>query len=150
MQLADRVSVNLEAPNNNRLSILAPHKQFTEELLQPLKWIEEIRRTQPGNKGWNGRWPSSVTQFVAGGAGESDLELLTTTDYLYRQLGLRRTYFSPFSPSRTRLWKINCQHLSFENTGFTRHPFCFAIMGLSWRNYLSKWMADSLFKLTQN
>jgi predicted DNA-binding helix-hairpin-helix protein len=98
MQLADRVSINLEAPNDNRLAKLAPHKQFTEELLQPLKWVEEIRRTQPANEGWNGRWPSSVTQFVAGGAGESDLELLTTTDYLYRQLGLRRAYFSPFNP----------------------------------------------------
>jgi predicted DNA-binding helix-hairpin-helix protein len=98
MQLADRVSINLEAPNNNRLAKLAPHKQFTEELLQPLKWVEEIRRTQPGYKGWNGHWPSSVTQFVAGGAGESDLELLTTTDYLYRQLRLRRAYFSPFNP----------------------------------------------------
>jgi predicted DNA-binding helix-hairpin-helix protein len=98
MQLADRVSVNLEAPNNNRLAKLAPHKQFTEELLQPLKWVEEIRRTQPGYKGWKGRWPSSVTQFVAGGSGESDLELLTTTDYLYHHLGLRRAYFSPFNP----------------------------------------------------
>jgi predicted DNA-binding helix-hairpin-helix protein len=98
MQLADRVSINLEAPNNNRLARLAPHKQFTEELLQPLKWVDEIRRTQPGYKGWNGQWPSSVTQFVAGGAGESDLELLTTTDYLYRQLHLRRAYFSPFNP----------------------------------------------------
>ena len=98
MQLADRVSVNLEAPNDSRLVKLAPHKQFTEELLQPLKWINEIRRSQPSNKGWNGHWPSSVTQFVAGGAGESDLELLSTTDYLYRQLGLRRAYFSPFNP----------------------------------------------------
>jgi predicted DNA-binding helix-hairpin-helix protein len=98
MQLADRVSINLEAPNDHRLTSLAPHKQFTEELLRPLKWVEEIRRTQPAYRGWNGRWPSSVTQFVAGGAGESDLELLTTTDYLYRQLGLRRAYFSPFSP----------------------------------------------------
>jgi predicted DNA-binding helix-hairpin-helix protein len=98
MQLADRVSINLEAPNDNRLAILAPHKQFTEELLQPLKWIDEIRRNQPAYKGWNGRWPSSVTQFVVGGSGESDLELLTTTDYLYRHLGLRRTYYSPFSP----------------------------------------------------
>ena len=98
MQLADRVSINLEAPNDNRLAMLAPHKQFTEELLQPLKWVEEIRRTQPGYKGWNGRWPSSVTQFVAGGAGESDLELLTTTDYLYHHLNLRRAYYSPFNP----------------------------------------------------
>ena len=98
MQLADRVSINLEAPNDNRLAKLAPHKQFVEELLQPLKWMDEIRRTQPAWRGWKGRWPSSVTQFVAGGAGESDLELLTTTDYLYRRLGLRRAYFSPFSP----------------------------------------------------
>lgn len=98
MQLADRVSINLEAPNDIRLAKLAPHKQFTNELLQPLKWVEEIRQAKPGNQGWNGHWPSSVTQFVAGGAGESDLELLTITDYLYRQLGLRRAYFSPFSP----------------------------------------------------
>jgi predicted DNA-binding helix-hairpin-helix protein len=98
MQLADRVSVNLEAPNDSRLVKLAPQKQFTKELLQPLKWINEIRRSQPSYKGWNGHWPSSVTQFVAGGAGESDLELLSTTDYLYRQLGLRLAYFSPFNP----------------------------------------------------
>lgn len=98
MQLADRVSVNLEAPNSSRLACLAPHKQFMQELLEPLKWINDIRKNQPSGKGWNGRWPSSVTQFVAGGSGESDLELLTATDYLYRQLGLKRTYFSPFRP----------------------------------------------------
>jgi len=98
MHLADRVSVNLEAPNTARLAKLAPHKEFIEELLQPLKWVDEIRRTQPGHRGWNGHWPSSVTQFVAGGACESDLELLTATDYLYRHLGLRRAYFSSFNP----------------------------------------------------
>ena len=98
MQLADRVSINLEAPNDYRLAKLAPHKEFTEELLMPLKWVEEIRRTQPGHKGWKGHWPSSVTQFVVGGVGESDLELLTATDYLYHHLMLRRTYFSPFDP----------------------------------------------------
>jgi predicted DNA-binding helix-hairpin-helix protein len=98
MQLANRVSINLEAPNDARLPALAPHKQFTEELLKPLRWVEEIRHTQPAYKGWNGRWPSSVTQFVAGGAGESDLELLTTTEYLYHQLHLRRAYYSAFNP----------------------------------------------------
>jgi predicted DNA-binding helix-hairpin-helix protein len=98
MQLADRVSVNLEAPNTERLARLAPNKQFTNELLQPLKWIDEIRRTQPAYRGWQGRWPSSVTQFVAGGSGESDLELLSATQYLYRQLGLKRTYYSRFNP----------------------------------------------------
>lgn len=100
MQLADRVSVNLEAPNTDRLARLAPHKQFLDELLQPLKWVEEIRRTVPSYKGWNGRWPSSVTQFVAGGADESDLELLTTTEWLHKNVRLQRAYFSAFSPIR--------------------------------------------------
>ncbi|HEY2981733.1 MAG TPA: hypothetical protein VGJ22_11165 [Anaerolineales bacterium] len=98
MQLADRVSVNLEAPNTERLSRLAPHKQFLDELLQPLKWVEEIRRSQPASRGWNGRWPSSVTQFVAGGADESDLELLSTTTWLMKNVGLKRAYFSAFHP----------------------------------------------------
>src|SRR5512136_2863121 len=39
MQLADRVSINLEAPNTERLAKLAPHKIFLEELLEPLKWV---------------------------------------------------------------------------------------------------------------
>lgn len=98
MQLADRVSVNLEAPNTQRLQRLAPRKQFVEELLQPLRWVEEIRRSQSPHHTWNGRWPSSVTQFVVGAVGESDLELLTTAAYLYNQLHLRHTYFSGFSP----------------------------------------------------
>ena len=65
-----------------------------------MKWVEEIRQTQPAHKGWNGRWPSSVTQFVAGGSDESDLELLTTTDWLMKNVRLRRAYFSAFSPVR--------------------------------------------------
>jgi predicted DNA-binding helix-hairpin-helix protein len=100
MQLADRVSVNLEAPNTERLERLAPHKVFLDELLQPLKWVEEIRRSQPTYKFWNGRYPSTVTQFVAGGADESDLELLTTTAWLTKNVRLKRAYFSAFHPIR--------------------------------------------------
>jgi predicted DNA-binding helix-hairpin-helix protein len=98
MQLADRVSINLEAPTTARLARLAPQKVFLEELLTPLRWVEQIRRTQSPQTGWNGRWPSSTTQFVAGGSGESDLELLRTSEYLHRKLGLARVYFSGFSP----------------------------------------------------
>jgi predicted DNA-binding helix-hairpin-helix protein len=100
MQLADRVSINLEAPNRDRLAKLAPNKNFFDELFQPLRWVEEIRRSQPAHKGWNGRWPSTVTQFVAGGSDESDLELLTTTDWLMKHVRLKRAYFSAFSPVR--------------------------------------------------
>lgn len=92
MQYADRVSVNLEAPNARRLADLAPHKQFAEELLQRLRWIHELRQTLPARK------PSVVTQFVVGAVGESDVEILMTSAYLYKDLGLARTYFSGFSP----------------------------------------------------
>ena len=98
MQLADRVSINLEAPNTERLALLAPRKQFLDELIQPLRWVQEIRNTQPRQKGWNGHWPSSTTQFVVGAVGENDLELLSTTAYLYDVLKLKRAYYSPFSP----------------------------------------------------
>ncbi|MBN1483474.1 MAG: radical SAM protein [Chloroflexia bacterium] len=92
MRLADRVSINLEAPNEARLAQLSPHKVFMDELVQRLRWIEQIRQSMPG------RWPSTTTQFVVGPAGESDRELLHTTEYLYHKLGLVRAYFSSFSP----------------------------------------------------
>jgi predicted DNA-binding helix-hairpin-helix protein len=98
MRLADRVSINLEAPNTERLQQLAPHKVFFEELLQPLQWAEDIRRTLPARQTQRGRWPSLVTQFVVGGAGESDREILTTTSYVTQQLRLQRVYFSAFNP----------------------------------------------------
>ncbi len=100
MQLADRISVNLEAPNEKRLHALAPHKIFFDELLQRLQWADEIRRAQSPHKGWHGKWPSLVTQFVVGAAGESDLEILSTTAYLTKQLRLARAYFSAFNPVR--------------------------------------------------
>jgi predicted DNA-binding helix-hairpin-helix protein len=98
MQLADRVSINLEAPTIATLQKLAPGKQFVEELVQPLKWIHQIRQAQPPYKGWDHHWPSSVTQFVTSAVGETDVELLSTTEYLYNQLKLKRTYYSNFNP----------------------------------------------------
>lgn len=98
MQLADRLSVNLEAPNDRRLQQLAPRKQFVAELLQPLQWVEQIRQSQPAHLGWNGRWPSTTTQFVVGGTDETDLELLSTAEYLHKKLQLSRVYYSRFSP----------------------------------------------------
>lgn len=98
LQLADRVSINLEAPNTERLSHLAPQKVFIEELLSPLRWVEDIRQKQLPLHAWNGRWPSTTTQFVAGGAGENDLELLQTTFFLHKKLHLSRVYYSGFQP----------------------------------------------------
>jgi predicted DNA-binding helix-hairpin-helix protein len=98
MQLADRVSVNLEGPNTHRLALLAPQKIFFDELLEPLKWVEDIRRNLSSHRTWQGRWPSSTTQFVVGAVGESDLELLQTLENLQKNVRLARGYFSGFSP----------------------------------------------------
>jgi len=94
VRLADRVSVNLEAPNPDRLALLAPRKDFGQGLMEPLRRAAEaIARGQ-------GRWTKLglTTQFVVGAAGESDRELLTTAQRLYDELHLARAYFSAFRP----------------------------------------------------
>lgn len=93
MQLADRVSVNLEAPTSERLAALAPKKIFIEELLRMLQWAEQIRRDHQNEK-----LASSVTQFVVGAVGDTDLELLSMSDKLYSQANLARVYYSAFGP----------------------------------------------------
>lgn len=91
MQLADRVSVNLEGPTESRLKALAPKKDYWTELIQRLTWISELRKSH------NLR-ASAVTQFVVGAVGDTDLELLSLSDKLFNQLDLKRTYFSAFRP----------------------------------------------------
>lgn len=98
MMLADRISINLEAPNSQSLLSIAPEKKYLDELLQPLIWSNEIRKKRYQIKSWRSSWASTATQFVVGGADESDFELLTTTDKLVKELGLSRTYYSAFSP----------------------------------------------------
>jgi putative DNA modification/repair radical SAM protein len=94
VQLAHRVSVNLEAPNAERLAVIAPHKGFVHELTQPMQVAKRLIEAS------GGRWAPAgqTTQFVVGAAGEPDREILSTTAGLYRELGLRRAYFSAFQP----------------------------------------------------
>jgi predicted DNA-binding helix-hairpin-helix protein len=93
MQLADRVSVNLEGPTQERLSALAPKKDFQRELLHMLQLAEGIRSTHPYEK-----LARTVTQFVVGAVGDTDQELLSLSNRLYRHYGLTRAYYSGFSP----------------------------------------------------
>jgi len=98
MLLADRLSINLEAPHAKALSFLAPQKDLHTDLLAPLQWIHQIRQQITPEKAWKGSWPSSTTQFVVGAAGETDLDLLTTTEKLTQSTGITRVYFSSFNP----------------------------------------------------
>jgi predicted DNA-binding helix-hairpin-helix protein len=93
-RLADRLSINLEGANENRLARLAPKKDFWQELLPPLYWLPQ---NQHKFEPWVKR-PSLTTQFVVGPAGEADRELLTTANDLYQQANLARAYYSAFKP----------------------------------------------------
>lgn len=90
VQLANRVSLNLEAPTQKRLSQIS-HKDIKDDIYQRMKWIDKI--ISAGNIRC-----SQSTQFVVGASDESDYEILKTTDWLYSHLKLARTYFSAFQP----------------------------------------------------
>lgn len=93
LQLADRVSVNLEAPNSERLAKLSSTKQFTEELLAPLRAAQAVMREHP-----EFARTTMTTQLVVGAADETDREILITSAQLYRELQLGRIYYSAFRP----------------------------------------------------
>ncbi|MEW6686106.1 MAG: putative DNA modification/repair radical SAM protein [Candidatus Edwardsbacteria bacterium] len=91
-ELADRISVNLEAPNKDRLQKITSKKDFDKDILQQMKWIKSLREKETYVR------LGQTTQFVVGAADESDKEILITTDKLYREINLTRTYFSAFQP----------------------------------------------------
>jgi len=97
MQLADRVSINLEGPTQERLNALAPKKDFTGDLLQRLQWTQQIRQEHEERTGRRLR-SSTTTQFVVGAVGDTDLELLALSHRLYQQVGIKRAYYSAFEP----------------------------------------------------
>jgi predicted DNA-binding helix-hairpin-helix protein len=86
--------VNLEAPSPDRLAAIAPRKDFYEELARPMRIAKKLIDDSGGRLAPAGQ----TTQFVVGASGESDLELLSTTSRLYRELDVRRAYFSAFQP----------------------------------------------------
>jgi predicted DNA-binding helix-hairpin-helix protein len=94
LQLAQRVSVNLEAPNAHRLDCIAPQKNFYEELARPMHVAKRLIDASDGRLTPAGQ----TTQFVVGAAGEPDQEILSTTARLYQEMDLRRAYFSAFRP----------------------------------------------------
>ncbi len=100
MRLASRVSVNLEGANQKRLEILAPKKLFESELMQPLRSAAAIRKDWLSDHPPGVQVPSIATQLVVGPAGETDLELLQLSQYLFKQLSLARVYYSAFTPVR--------------------------------------------------
>jgi len=90
-RLADRLSINLEAPNQKALSRLTSDKNFHRDLLDGLKKIASFHGRHPLKGG-------VTTQLVVGAADELDREILSLSQKLYRSHNLRRVYYSAFTP----------------------------------------------------
>jgi predicted DNA-binding helix-hairpin-helix protein len=83
--------VNLEAPTPASLATIAPDKDFKHDLLLRMKWVADAVRDRVGAV-------SHTTQFVVGASQESDLDILKTVDWIYRELAVFRAYFSAYQP----------------------------------------------------
>lgn len=97
---ADRMSVNLEFPTAESLRRLAPHKS-RKTILGPMRHIQQKTRENEYElalqKGGVRFVPAGQsTQMIVGAAGESDYQILTTAEALYRQFAMKRVFFSAF------------------------------------------------------
>ncbi|RLI37379.1 radical SAM protein [Candidatus Bathyarchaeota archaeon] len=104
VELADRVGINMEAPNRDIFSEICPSKGgFEEAITKRLEWIvdevrraERLRRDSPVKFGF-GR-AGIDTQMIVGAVEDDDMEYLKASWWLYKRLGLRRVYYSGFEP----------------------------------------------------
>jgi predicted DNA-binding helix-hairpin-helix protein len=91
VEIADRVSINLESPTKNGFSELTSTKDYQADILRRMKLIQAAKRRQgiPGG---------ITTQMVVGAAEETDLNYINCMEKLYDEYGIYRTYFSAFDP----------------------------------------------------
>jgi len=86
---ADRVSINIELPSRQSLALLAPDKP-REAVITPMRQVSGlIVESKAARKS---------TQLIVGATPESDREIITLTEGLYRRLELKRVYYSAFVP----------------------------------------------------
>lgn len=101
-ELADRLGVNLEAPNREIFDELCPDKGgFREAILKRLEWtVDEAQRARRETSETKfGFAKAGVdTQMVVGAVHDNDWNYLQTTEWLYKRLRLRRVYYSGFEP----------------------------------------------------
>lgn len=90
VELANRVSLNMEAPSAIHLARLSHTKNFATEIMGGMSRIHRHILHQSG--------VSHSTQFIVGAAQESDHDILDSTVRLYSDYGLKRAYFSAFQP----------------------------------------------------
>ena len=100
---ADRLSINVELPTDTALTNLAPEKDATgiRRAMGRMRLQIDGAREKPAHGG--ARPPrfapaGQSTQMIVGADASSDATILGTSTRLYSSYGLRRVYYSAFSP----------------------------------------------------
>ena len=99
---ADRLSVNVEMPTEQSLHLLAPDKN-RNDMLQPMQYLKQQIVQYKEEKKTHAKVPlfapaGQSTQMVIGATPENDWQILGMAHIFYRQLQLKRVYYSGYVP----------------------------------------------------
>ncbi len=97
---ADRMSVNIEIPNEASLKLLAPEKDH-ESVYRPMGYIQQGVLESAEERKKHRHAPRFVpagqsTQMIVGATGESDRDILYLSSALYGRPTMRRVYYSGY------------------------------------------------------
>ncbi len=97
-KLVDRMSYNIELPSEKSLKLLAPQKTKSS-LILPMKSLKDAIDYEKLNRMRRRVLPAGqTTQMIIGASPESDGQILKLTEALYRNMNLRRVYYSSYIP----------------------------------------------------
>lgn len=95
----DRMSYNIELPSEKSLKLLAPQKS-KQSLLLPMKGLKDAMDYDRINKVRKNKVlpAGQTTQMIIGASPESDGQILKLTESLYRNMNMKRVYYSSYIP----------------------------------------------------
>ncbi len=94
----DRMSFNIELPSERSLKLLAPQKS-KEGLLLPMRDLALREREHRAAREKSLFLPAGqTTQMIVGASPERDDAIVRLSESLYRNMGLRRVYYSSYVP----------------------------------------------------
>lgn len=119
---ADRLSVNIEIPNEKSLQVLAPEKDF-QSVFTPMKYIQQgvLQSAEERRKYRHApRFAPAgqSTQVIVGATPDTDKDILRLSSALYTRPTMKRVYYSGFIPVNeydTRLPALKQPPLVREN-----------------------------------
>ena len=99
---ADRMSVNIEIPNEKSLQLLAPEKDF-KSVYEPMQFIQQGALESKEARRKYRYAPRFVpagqsTQMIIGATPDTDKEILHLSSALYQRPTMKRVYYSGFIP----------------------------------------------------